>query len=104
MSQAGLSFPTAGAAADRLPQRAGKAVGRFWSRYPAASVALVVLAVVLVSTLFANVVAPFDPYERQGVRFAEPFSPSKDGRMHILGTDRITRDLSAACCTEARCR
>ena len=93
MSQAGLSFPTAEASVENLPQRAGKAVGRFWSRYPAASVALVVLAVVLVATLFANFVAPFDPYERQGVRFAEPFSPSKDGRIHILGTDRITRDL-----------
>ena len=93
MSQAGLSFPTTGASAEDLSRRSRKALGRFWSRYPAASVALVVLTIVLVATLFSNVVAPFDPYERQGVRFAEPFSPSNDGRIHILGTDRITRDL-----------
>lgn len=93
MSQAGLSFPTTEAAAESLPQRVGKAARRFWSRYPSASVALAVLTVVLAATVFADVVAPFDPNERQGVRFAEPFAPSKDGRMHILGTDRITRDL-----------
>ena len=93
MSQAGLSFPTAGAAVESLPQRIGKASRRFWSRYPSASVALAVLTLVLAATVLADVVAPFDPNERQGVRFAEPFAPSKDGRMHILGTDRITRDL-----------
>ena len=93
MSQAGLSYPAAGAAVESLPQRAGKAARRFWSRYPSASVALIVLTIVLSATLFADIVAPFDPNDRQGVRFAEPFAPARDGGIHILGTDRITRDL-----------
>ncbi len=93
MSQAGLSFPTSAAPADRLSRRAGRTIGRFWSRYPSASIALVVLTIVLGATILANVVSPFKPNERQGIRFAEPFTTSQDGRMHILGTDRITRDL-----------
>ncbi len=93
MSQAGLSLPTSEAPSERLSRRATKAIGRFWSRYPSASVALVVLIIVLTATILADVVSPFEPNERQGIRFAEPFTASNDGRIHILGTDRITRDL-----------
>ena len=92
MSQA-VSFPAGGRAVDSLPRRIGKFAGRFWSRYPSATVALSVLTIVLAATVLADVVAPFEPNDRHGVRFAEPFAPARDGGIHILGTDRITRDL-----------
>ncbi len=97
MSQAGLTFAPAGAPAESIARRTGTYLKRFWSRYPSASVAVVVLLVVLFATLGAELVSPFDPNAQAGTRFAEPFSTSSkagvEGRIHFLGTDRLTRDL-----------
>lgn len=91
--QTSIGYAAREASADSMAQRSGKAIARFWHRYPSASVALIVLAIVLSGTLLADVVAPFEPNKRTGTRFAEPFTQSTDGRMHVLGTDRIMRDL-----------
>lgn len=97
MSQAGLTYAPAGAPAESVARRAGVALGRFWHRYPSATVALAILLIVLLATIGAEIVSPFDPNARAGARFAEPFSTSErsgvEGRMHILGTDRLSRDL-----------
>lgn len=95
MSQAGLATVTASRPpAEPLVRRMRTGMARFWHRYPSASVAGIVLVVVIAATLLADVIAPFDPNRPAGTRFAEPFSTSeRTGGMHILGTDRLSRDL-----------
>ena len=92
MSQAGIGVATAA----RDPGF-GKAVGtfllRFWRRYPSASVAVVVLTIVVLATIFANVISPFEPNKAYGVRLGGLLEPGKNFGIHLLGTDTLGRDL-----------
>ena len=92
MSQAGIGVATAA----RNPGF-GKAVGtfllRFWRRYPSASVAVVVLTIVVLATIFANVISPFEPNKAYGVRLGGLLEPGKNFGIHLLGTDTLGRDL-----------
>ena len=92
MSQAGIGVATAA----RDPGF-GKAVGtfllRFWRRYPSASVAVVVLVIVVLATIFANVISPFEPNKAYGVRLGGLLEPGKNFGIHLLGTDTLGRDL-----------
>jgi peptide/nickel transport system permease protein len=92
MSQAGIGVATAA----RNPGF-GKAVGtfllRFWRRYPSASVAVVVLVIVVLATIFANVISPFEPNKAYGVRLGGLLEPGKNFGIHLLGTDTLGRDL-----------
>jgi peptide/nickel transport system permease protein len=92
MSQAGIGVATAA----RNPGF-GKAVGtfllRFWRRYPSASVAVVVLIIVVLATIFANVISPFEPNKAYGVRLGGLLEPGKNFGIHLLGTDTLGRDL-----------
>ena len=66
---------------------------RFWRRYPSASVAAVVLIIVVLATIFANVISPFEPNKAYGVRLGGLLEPGKNFGIHLLGTDTLGRDL-----------
>ena len=66
---------------------------RFWRRYPSASVAAVVLVIVVLATIFANVISPFEPNKAYGVRLGGLLEPGKNFGIHLLGTDTLGRDL-----------
>lgn len=68
-------------------------MGRFWRRYPSASVAVVILTIVVLATVFAGVISPFEPNKAYGVRLGGLFEPGKNFGVHILGTDTLGRDL-----------
>jgi peptide/nickel transport system permease protein len=59
------------------------------------AVAMVVLALIVFSALFADLVAPHDPYKTEiSLRNSPPGTPSVDGGFpHILGTDALGRDV-----------
>ena len=92
MSQASVSIATT-AGAQGLWRRAKVGVGRFWRRYPSAAVAVVVLLIVVVGTVFAGVISPFEPNKAYGVRLGGLWEPGKDFGVHLLGTDTLGRDL-----------
>ncbi len=50
-------------------------------------VGVIILAVFLISSILAPVIAPFDPYERSGIPFQRP------GGGHILGCNDVGHDL-----------
>ena len=57
---------------------------------------LCVVAVVLVTALGAPLISPFDPIEQNiGERLKAPGSRDASGRLHLLGTDHLGRDLLA---------
>jgi len=75
----------------RLRRRQSRAVlsaiGTF-SRAPLTAIGLVIIAVLIVSALFAPLIAPYDPI---AINPAQRFhAPSLD---HLLGTDQLGRDL-----------
>ena len=92
MSQAGVSIATT-AGAQGLWRRAKVGVGRFWRRYPSAAVAVIVLLIVVVGTVFAGVISPFEPNKAYGVRLGGLLEPGKNFGVHLLGTDTLGRDL-----------
>ena len=92
MSQAGIRIVTT-AEGQGLWQRARSALGRFWRRYPSASVAVVVLTIVVAGTVFASVISPFEPNKAYGVRLGGLLEPGKTFGVHLLGTDTLGRDL-----------
>ena len=92
MSQAGIRISTT-AGGQGLWQRARAALGRFWRRYPSASVAVVVLTIVVVGTVFAGMISPFEPNKAYGVRLGGLLEPGKTFGVHLLGTDTLGRDL-----------
>ncbi len=92
MSQAGIGI--AGAARSRgFVQESKTFLIRFWRRYPSASVAVVVLAIVVFATVFAGVISPFEPNKAYGVRLGGLLEPGKNFGIHFLGTDTLGRDL-----------
>jgi peptide/nickel transport system permease protein len=57
---------------------------------------LVVVAVVVLTALAAAFVTPFDPVEQNiGERLKAPLTRDADGRVHLLGTDHLGRDILA---------
>ena len=76
-----------------MARNARRAVARFWRRYPAASVAAIVLSIVLLATIGAGLIMPFEPNKPYGIRLAEPLTPGRDFGIHLLGTDTLGRDL-----------
>ena len=76
-----------------MARKAGTEIARFWHRYPSATVALVILIIVIMGTLLADVVVPFDPNKSYGIRLAGPFAQANNGGIHILGTDNLSRDV-----------
>ena len=92
MSQAGIGFATA-PLVEGLPQRTMSFIARFWRRYPSASVAVIILSIVVVGTVFAGVISPYEPNKAYGVRLGGLLEPGKDFGVHLLGTDALGRDL-----------
>jgi peptide/nickel transport system permease protein len=55
---------------------------------------LAVLALVVVSAVFAPALAPFDPLEQDiAQRLKRPGGMDQQGRVHLLGTDHLGRDI-----------
>lgn len=72
----------------RRERRAFTRIGAFWRRYDIALVGGSVFAFILLITIFASAVAPFDPMGRNiKNRFAPPSSAN------IFGTDQLGRDV-----------
>jgi peptide/nickel transport system permease protein len=61
---------------------------RSFFRQPLATTAFVIAAVIVLSTVCAGLIAPFDPLEQD--LFATSLSPTGD---HLLGTDTLGRDI-----------
>lgn len=93
MSQAGITIEASRPSVARIAQRSWRGLARFWNRYPSATVALAILVIVILATVFADLVAPFDPNKSQGIRLADPFAAARAGGFHILGTDSLGRDV-----------
>lgn len=64
-----------------------------------AMIALAYLAIFYACGIFAPVIAPYDPNAQPAVLPSQPASPSTD---HILGTDRLGRDLFSRVLYSAR--
>jgi len=57
---------------------------------------LVVVTAVLATALAAALVTPFDPVEQDiGARLKAPLTRDAGGRVHVLGTDHLGRDILA---------
>ena len=61
MSYASLPYQAARPSAGDMARNARRSIARFWRRYPAASVAVVVLSIVLLATIGAGIIMPFEP-------------------------------------------
>ena len=92
MSQASIGVAS-GARDPGFGQATRTFLVRFWRRYPSASVAAVVLIIVVLATIFANVISPFEPNKAYGVRLGGLLEPGKNFGIHLLGTDTLGRDL-----------
>jgi peptide/nickel transport system permease protein len=84
------------AAAERPPAREWQLVLRRLIRRRTALFGLCVVALVLVTALAAPLLSPFDPIEQNiGERLKAPGVRDAAGRLHVLGTDHLGRDLFA---------
>ena len=92
MSQASIGVAS-GARDPGFGQTTRTFLVRFWRRYPSASVAAVVLIIVVLATIFAEVISPFEPNKAYGVRLGGLLEPGKNFGIHLLGTDTLGRDL-----------
>jgi peptide/nickel transport system permease protein len=75
--------------AAETPPRRGRwsAAWRLVRRNPVGTVALLVVVLLCLSAIFAGQLAPYSPYSTAGGRLKAPSSE------HLLGTDRIGRDV-----------
>lgn len=73
---------------DTGPRRFRRAVGDFIRRRPLGTIGGVIIIVMLLAAAFADLVAPYDPYEGQFTGL--PLAPSVE---HLLGTDPFGRDV-----------
>ncbi|MCO5221074.1 MAG: ABC transporter permease [Thermomicrobiales bacterium] len=74
-------------AADSWSDRISNQI-RFWLRNRLALVGLLIIVLVILAAVFAPLIAPYDPYERDvRNRIAAPSSA------HLLGTDELGRDI-----------
>ena len=82
-SVAAMDAPTSGA----MPGRA-RALWRVLKRKPLGLASAAVLSILVLTAIFADVLAPYDPLEAQPeIRLAPP------SRAHVFGTDDIGRDV-----------
>jgi peptide/nickel transport system permease protein len=93
MSSAGTSSPAVAAASANLGRSARRSSPRFdilrrLGRHPSAVAGGTVLVVVMLLTIFAPLIAPFDPLET--FPRESRLGPSRD---HWLGTDQLGRDI-----------
>ena len=71
-----------------VDKNTGSRVGAFWHRYDIALVGTVIFAFIVLITVFASAVAPFDPTARNiKNRFATPSAE------YAFGTDQLGRDV-----------
>lgn len=94
MSQAGI-LETDRSGFGQRARSTGRFLRKFWDRYPSAFIAVVVLIIVIFGTVFADIIAPFEPNKPYGIRLADVFTPGKNGGVHLLGTDNLGRDVFA---------
>jgi peptide/nickel transport system permease protein len=69
---------------------------RRFRKHKLAVVSLIVLTIIFIASLLAPIIAPFgrdDIDISADARFAPPMSVSADGRVHLLGTDHLGRDI-----------
>lgn len=90
-----MTLPAADTVAARAALSAGAARGywgRVWrqlSRDPVTIACATILILIVLSAIFANYLAPFDPYKTSMLNRLKPFGY----RGHLLGTDELGRDL-----------
>lgn len=91
MSDATLPLPTALAAPVRLPPRPGYwgMVGGRLRRDPVTLIFAGIMVLIVLSAVFAPLVAPFDPFKESIILRLKPFG----FRGHLLGTDELGRDI-----------
>lgn len=66
---------------------------RFARRYPAGSVAIVLLLVLIVFVLSAGMLTPFEPHRTIAPKVVAPLNTGFDGDMMWLGSDELGRDI-----------
>lgn len=55
---------------------------------------VLILVIVVISAVFAPIIAPFDPADNDLLgRLVAPTHDTPNGRMHLLGTDNLGRDI-----------
>lgn len=88
--KSGVAVATVGSGAQWLPRRRTRLQQ---ARFVALATALLVGGLILVAIL-APVIAPQDPYRQAlGNRLAPPSLTPEGGKLHLLGTDHLGRDV-----------
>jgi peptide/nickel transport system permease protein len=97
MASSALGRPAVALAdSERPAAREWQLVLRRLARRRTALFGLCVVALVLVTAVAAPLVSPFDPVEQNiGERLQAPGTRDAAGRLHVLGTDHLGRDLLA---------
>lgn len=88
----------------RIPPQSGLGhwMHLLW-KSPVGTVGFIILVVVLLSTIFAGAITPWDPAKIDVVQKLIPPSWCKGGvPEHLLGTDSLGRDVFARCLYGAR--
>jgi peptide/nickel transport system permease protein len=78
------------------PESQTEIVFRRFRKHKLAVVSSVLLLVIFIASLLAPMIAPFgrdDIDISAGMRFAPPMTAGSDGRVHIMGTDNLGRDI-----------
>jgi peptide/nickel transport system permease protein len=79
-----------------LKERESMVLLRRLMRRRTALFGMLVVAVVVLTAVFAPVISPFDPLAQDiGQRLREPGWQDPQGRTHLLGTDHLGRDILA---------
>jgi peptide/nickel transport system permease protein len=85
---------TAGDKALYVPESQSAIVWRRFKKHRMAVISSVVLVIIFVASLLAPLISPFERDHLDPLfKYVPFFSQYSDGRMHILGTDHIGRDM-----------
>lgn len=98
MATAAIDVRTGDSAAATLikPESQGQIVFRRFRKHKLAVVSTVLLLIIFVTSLLAPIIAPFQRDEIDisvGARFAAPMTVTSNGKLHVLGTDNLGRDI-----------